>query len=99
MTQIIEKTISAAMYSALASHDLGCATAFQSIYPEPEDQSVAGQICAANRFWRSQLGSASECTIEARACLLDINDHEDWLTLFSDEVVPVVARLQLPKAG
>lgn len=91
--------ISAAMYSALAAHDLGCAAAFSELYSEPADQTVAGQIASANQFWRLQLGSAQVSTVEVRECLVDDIDHHDWVRLFASEVAPVISALNLPRGN
>lgn len=95
--QVMPHLITAAMYSALASQDLACATAFQRLYRESNDPSALGQIREANRFWRLQLGSMRVCTLDVRSCLIDDCDPNDWMRLFASEVAPVIAAFHLPR--
>jgi len=91
------RLISAQMYSALSMHCLETANAFRQMYPEPMDQSIPGQIAAANRWWRIQLSLIDTSTINVRECLLDACELHDWLRLFATHVAPMIVQLGLPR--
>lgn len=91
--------VATAMFSALAAQCLNTAQSFQQLYiAPPAEQSVEQQIKHANCFWRQQLGMSLANTIEARECLIDHCDLQDWVRWFSTGVVPTIIALGLPKA-
>ncbi len=91
------KLVSTAMHTALSARDQGSAEVFRRIYPEPHDQSLEGQIRAANDFWRMQLGQVCNAkSISAREALVDC-DLDNWMRLFHSEVLPHVLSLGLPR--
>ncbi len=50
-----------------------------------------------NRYWRPVLGMvAGEDTSVARYCMMDDGPMYTWLLLFSESVVPVIVKHQLP---
>lgn len=91
--------VSLAIFSALMSHDPQSARTWDEQYQEPTDQSVQGQIVAANRFWRSQLGTLPISTVDIRDCLVDHCDLQDWLRMFAEQVIPVVLAFGLPQTA
>lgn len=84
------RLISLTMYSAIAALNTPKANLFRSMYVEPADQSIAGQIKAANSFWRVELGLCDARTTEARECLQDNMELGDWLRLFSQYVTRAI---------
>lgn len=52
-----------------------------------------------NRFLRMQLGMLNEDTREARLCLSDTCDWQQWLKLLERHVMPILAKHQLPSNG
>ena len=84
------------MYSALMARSSAAGQTFAAMYREPADQSIEGQIRAANAFWRMQLGMANVCTTSSRECLQDTCGLQDWLRLFSTQVAPMIVNLGLP---
>lgn len=95
--QPVLNVVTAAMYSALASHSRDCADLFLQIYCEPADPSLDAQISEANRFWRLQLGSMHISTMAVRENLVDGIGLNEWMRLFACEVAPVVAAFGLPR--
>jgi hypothetical protein len=85
--------ISSLIVSALTTTCPQTAVIFRNVYPEPVDQSIEGQIRAANEFWRVKLGFRSDAkSISAREALVDC-DLENWIRLFRAEVAPRVVKI------
>lgn len=91
--------VSMAIYSALVSHEPQVAQAWDQQFQEPMDQTVHGQIAAANRFWRGQLGTLPISTVDIRDCLVDHCDLHDWIRMFNEHVLPVILAFQLPQSA
>lgn len=84
-----------AVYDALASHDLSCATRFLASYVNiPGSASV--QLVHMNRYWRRQLDRLDVDTINERECLMDDCALSDWLRHFQNGVMPTVLAHGLP---
>ena len=51
-----------------------------------------------NRYWRMQLQSLAEDTMDARYCLVDEQHIKtvDWLRIFKQGVLPCILKHQLP---
>lgn len=85
--------ISSLMVSTLTIACPTTAAIFPSVYQEPVDQSIEGQIRAANDFWRVKLGYRSDSqSINAREALVEC-DLENWIRLFRTEVAPRVLKI------
>lgn len=50
-----------------------------------------------NRFWNHQLMVSQSISIEERYCLIPDGNHDQWLTLFRDKIVPFLIANNLPK--
>ena len=90
-------TIAAAVFSALAAHDLNCAQRFAQSFQDQPEAPLGDQIMALNAYWRDQLGSLSISTVDVRACLVDHCEVQDWIRLFAAEVAPALCSLGLPQ--
>lgn len=93
-------SLTVAVYTALATLDVGCAWRFVQLYEplEPQTHNLEQHLHALNKFWREQLSSVSVVdTIGVRANLIDAIELEDWIRLFAQHVAPVVVSMDLPQ--
>lgn len=89
----------AACYAAYKTYNRDAARRFLTLFEEQhpaEHIEVADEIRLLNRFWRRQLSTLDENTIEIRECLMDSCNLEDWIRHFQTTVCPILHANNLP---
>lgn len=69
----------------------------RGLHPDAINNSdMHAQRFLINRHWRVILGEIPE-SFDARFCLVDTGDLDDWLRLFETGVVPCILKHNLPR--
>lgn len=88
--------ISNALLTLLSLQSPDLAQRMRTLYVEPTDQSVRGQIEAMNQFLGFQFSMLPHPTDDVRAALHYEKDFDRWVALVHNVIVPQMVHYQLP---
>lgn len=88
--------VSNSVLTLLSLHNPDLAQRFRSLYREPVDQSIRGQIAAMNHFLGFQFSLLPHPTTDVRAALNCECDFDSWIALMHNVIVPQMLHYQLP---
>ena len=84
------------VYKLISAKSRDAADLFDVTYSSVVHQDPASAIRHMNIFWRTELAVLPQDTIYARTSLNDNCTPEQWVVLFSRDVVPAIVNYWLP---